>query len=80
MDVVDAVYDGSQPWPFPHQIMIGMVVRCTNPDEPFVLDETELARAAWFRYDDLPHLPPPLSLSRQMIDRWTEGRRAANTG
>lgn len=69
-------YGGSQAWPFPHQIMIGFTARYLGGE--VVIDETELAHAAWFSYDDLPELPPPLSLSRQLIDAWVAGRRAAH--
>jgi NAD+ diphosphatase len=67
------VYQGSQSWPFPHQIMIGFTCRYTHGE--IKLDEAELSEAAWFRYDALPELPPPLSLSRQIIDRWVSSRQ-----
>ena len=61
-------YAGSQPWPFPHQLMVGFTAEYAggelNPDG------AELERAAWFTRETLPDLPPPVSLSRQMIDRW----------
>jgi NAD+ diphosphatase len=81
--VADLEYAGSQPWPFPHQVMVGFFARFAGDHRPtqadLRLDETELARADWFRAGALPDLPPPLSLSRQMIDRWAArlwGRRA----
>ena len=67
-EVTDLVYQGSQPWPFPHQLMIGYTARYVSGD--LRLDEQELDHAAWFSADQLPSLPPPLSLSRQIIDRW----------
>jgi NAD+ diphosphatase len=74
VEVTDLAYFGSQPWPYPHQVMIGFTARCPAPDTPLRLDETELDDARWFRAEDLPELPPPLSLSRRMIDAWTYGR------
>lgn len=63
-------YAGSQPWPFPHQLMVGFTAEYAggelNPDG------TELERAAWFTRETLPDLPPPVSLSRQMIDAWAD--------
>ena len=63
-------YAGSQPWPFPHQLMVGFTAEYAggelNPDG------IELERAAWFTRETLPDLPPPVSLSRQMIDRWSQ--------
>ena len=35
-------------------------------------DGVELERAAWFTRETLPDLPPPVSLSRQMIDAWAK--------
>lgn len=73
---VDSVsYRGSQPWPFPHQLMIGFFARYVA-GEPRP-DPTELDEARWFHVDDLPAIPQPLSLSRQLIDAWVASRRAA---
>ena len=79
--VTDLVYVGSQPWPFPSQLMIGFTARCAasadGDDACLRLDEQELDHAAWFSANALPELPPPFSLSRQIIDAWTAGRRRA---
>ncbi len=65
-------YAGSQPWPFPHQLMIGFTAEFSSGDlNP---DGVELERAAWFTRETLPDLPPPVSLSRQMIDAWAKQR------
>ena len=74
LDVDDVTYRGSQPWPFPHQVMIGFWARYAGGE--IRIDERELDDARWFRYDDLPELPAPLSLSRQLIDAWVASRRA----
>ena len=63
-------YKGSQPWPYPNQLMLGFTARCSAPETPIVLDETELDRAAWFAPGALPPLPGKLSLSRALIDAW----------
>lgn len=68
VQITDIVYEGSQPWPFPHQLMVGFTARYTGGD--IRLDEEELDDARWFSANALPSLPPPLSLSRQIIDRW----------
>ncbi len=68
VDVTDIAYVSSQPWPFPHQLMIGFTARYTGGEiRP---DQLEIDKSAWFRFDQLPELPGPLSLSRQLIDRW----------
>ncbi len=72
--VADIVYHGSQPWPYPHQLMIGFTARATDPDAPLTVDESELDGAQWFNADDLPQLPGKLSLSRQLIDAWLSAK------
>jgi NAD+ diphosphatase len=70
LPVTDITYRGSQPWPFPQQVMIGYTARCTDPDRPMQLDTTELDDARWFTPDTMPELPGALSLSRKLIDDW----------
>ena len=67
-DVGVLAYAGSQPWPFPHQLMVGFTAEYAAGD--IVPDGVELERAAWFTRETLPDLPPAVSLSRQMIDAW----------
>lgn len=71
--VDDLVYVGSQSWPFPHQLMIGFTARYAGGE--IVVDKDELDRAGWFSADSLPALPPPISLSRRMIDAWKDALR-----
>lgn len=73
LEITDLAYAGSQPWPYPHQLMIGFTARYAGGE--IVIDETELERAAWFDVGSLPDLPPPVSLSRQMIDAWVAKQR-----
>jgi NAD+ diphosphatase len=61
-------YFGSQPWPFPHQLMIGFFAAWDTGD--IVLEETEIVDAGWFTPDALPMIPPPLSIARRLIDDW----------
>lgn len=72
LDVVDVAYQGSQAWPFPHQLMVGFTARYAGGE--IVPEEAELDGAAWFTADHLPDLPSPSSLSRQLINSWLEGR------
>jgi NAD+ diphosphatase len=64
--VDDIRYLGSQPWPFPHQLMVGFLARYRSGE--LRIDEQELEHAAWFDLDALPDLPPPLSISRRILD------------
>ncbi|GAB2623835.1 NAD(+) diphosphatase [Novilysobacter erysipheiresistens] len=70
-------YLGSQPWPFPGQLMLGFIA-VAEPDEPRVDDELEDAR--WFDADQVRaagtsddgdlQLSAPLSISRWLVDQW----------
>jgi NAD+ diphosphatase len=65
--VVDELrYTGSQSWPFPSQLMLGFTARYASGD--VVVDLEELESADWFELDNLPALPPPLSIARQILE------------
>ncbi len=59
------VYVKSQAWPFPHALMLGFLVPWVS-GEP-VPDGLEIVDARWFRRDNLPELPLPLSIARNLI-------------
>ena len=61
-------YWASQPWPFPHSLMLGFNADYVSGD--IVIDETEIIDAQWFAPDDLPQIPPGLSIARRLIDDW----------
>ncbi len=61
-------YARSQPWPFPHQIMVGFFAEFAGGEVR--IDREELDDARWFHVDALPHIPPPLSIARQLINAW----------
>jgi NAD+ diphosphatase len=68
IEVEDVRYFGSQPWPFPHSLMIGFTARWAAGE--LVPDEREIADAGWFRAEALPEIPPAISISRRLIDAW----------
>ena len=59
---------GSQPWPFPHSLMLGFHARYLGGE--VVVDGEEISEADWFGPDDLPELPGPISIARRLIDDW----------
>jgi NAD+ diphosphatase len=59
-------YFGSQPWPFPHSLMVGFTAEYAGGD--IALEEAEIADAQWFAAGNLPLLPPKMSIARQLID------------
>lgn len=66
--VTDVRYQGSQPWPFPHSLMVGFRARYESGE--LELDRTEIADAGWYRRDRLPMVPPGISIARSLIDAW----------
>lgn len=59
-------YFGSQPWPFPHNIMVGYVADYDSGD--IVIDPNELIAADWYSVDSLPEIPGEHSIARQLIN------------
>lgn len=73
IDVGGVRYWGSQPWPFPHSLMLGFRADYAGGD--IVCDPHEIVDAGWYRKDALPPIPPGISIARKLIDVWlTEPR------
>ncbi len=67
LEIRDIRYFGSQPWPFPHQLMIGFTAHYASGEIRPQADE--IAEAGWFsRTGELPRLPGKLSIARRLID------------
>ncbi len=67
LDIRDIRYFGSQPWPFPHQLMIGFTAHYAAGE--LALQADEIVEANWYsRRGELPHLPGKLSIARRLID------------
>lgn len=72
IEVRDPRYFGSQPWPFPHSLMIGFHASYASGE--LRVDPNELGDAKWFRFDALPTIPPRISIARALIDDWVTRR------
>jgi NAD+ diphosphatase len=70
IELTDIDYFGSQPWPFPHGIMIGF--QANHLSGEIALGDGELAEAGWYGREDLPEIPAKLSIARRLIDDWAE--------
>jgi NAD+ diphosphatase len=68
IDVGDIRYFGSQSWPFPHSLMLGF--SATWKSGEIVCEPSEILDAKWFDAAALPVIPPPMSISRKLIDAW----------
>jgi NAD+ diphosphatase len=76
--VVDPVYLGSQPWPFPASLMLGFHAKLAPGFDPANLtpDGEEILSVRWFTREELAAsletliLPGPVSIARAMIEHW----------
>ena len=59
-------YFASQPWPFPHSLMVAF--HCDYVAGDIVPQPGEIEAADWFRADRLPVLPHRLSIARRLIE------------
>ena len=74
-------YHSSQPWPFPSQLMIGLV--CEVDSEDAAPDQTELEAVAWLTRDEAraclagthPTIkaPPKIAIARTLMQAWVDG-------
>jgi NAD+ diphosphatase len=80
MRVVDPVYLGSQPWPFPASLMLGFTAR-VDPDLESTLmpDGAEIMDLRWFSREELAAslgeiiLPGHTSIARAILEHWYGG-------
>ena len=78
--VIDPVYVGSQPWPFPASLMLGFIAR-VDPTQESILtpDGEEIIDLRWFSRDELTSalptisLPGPTSIARAILESWYGG-------
>lgn len=72
-------YAGSQPWPFPSSLMLGFFG--TALTTVITVDADEIAEARWFSRRQITDLtaagdlllPPPVSISRWLVEKWHGG-------
>jgi NAD+ diphosphatase len=68
IEISEVSYWGSQPWPFPHSLMIGFRARYAGGE--LELDKDEIVDAGWYAASELPTIPPGMSIARRLIDDW----------
>jgi len=68
IEVREIRYFGSQPWPFPDSLMIAFTAEFSGGELRPAPGEME--DVGWFKVDELPIVPPRLSIARQLIDSW----------
>lgn len=78
--VVDPIYLGSQPWPFPASLMLGFIAK-VDPSVESILtpDGDEIIDLRWFSRDELTaalteiRLPGATSIARAILEHWYGG-------
>jgi NAD+ diphosphatase len=68
IEVGNVEYRGSQPWPFPHQLMIGFGAHYESGE--VTLDQDEIVEAEWFTRETAPVFPSNMSIAGKLIDEW----------
>lgn len=72
LKVRDIRYHGSQPWPFPHSLMIAFTAEYESGD--IRVDQTEIAEARWFGPgDEIPRIPHGISIASHLINAHLPG-------
>jgi NAD+ diphosphatase len=66
VSLAEIEYFGSQPWPFPHSLMVAF--RCCYAEGQVRVNDHELEDVQWFTADAMPQLPPRMSIAHQLID------------
>jgi len=66
IEVKNLRYFASQPWPFPHSLMIAFTAEHAGGE--IVVDGTELKDAGWYTADALPRIPDRMTVARRLID------------
>ena len=73
-------YHSSQPWPFPSQLMIGLI--CDVSHDRAAPDQTELEAVVWLTRDEARAVlagthaevlaPPPIAIARTLLQAWVD--------
>lgn len=66
IEIGELRYFSSQPWPYPHSLMIGFFAAWQAGELHF--DSKEIAEGGFYPIDQLPPLPGKLSIARALID------------
>ena len=69
-------YFGSQPWPFPDSMMIGLTAEYDEGE--ITPDGMEIDNAKWFRAEDLPSFPGNVSIAGKLIEWFAHNSGAQN--
>ncbi len=68
LQVGEVDFRGSQPWPFPHQLMVGFGAQYVGGE--ITIDGQEIVEAEWFTPADAPVFPTNMSIAGRLIEGW----------
>ncbi len=68
IEVDDIAYFGSQPWPFPHSLMLAFTAKWKSGE--IRIDEKEIEDAGWFSPEEFPQIPSTLSIAGKLIEHF----------
>ncbi len=81
LNTLSVRYHSSQPWPFPSNLMIGLIAEVDDGEAS--ADQAELETVRWFEREEATALlqgeldglsaPPPLAIAHQLIKSWVAG-------
>jgi len=66
LEVDNIEYFASQPWPFPHSLMVAFT--CDYAGGEIRVDGEEILEADWYHPGDLPRRPGPISIAGRLIE------------
>lgn len=69
-------YFSSQPWPFPHSLMVAFTAEHAAGE--IAIDGQEIVEAGWYPPDRLPRIPDRISIARRLIDWFVETHSPAS--
>ncbi len=70
LEICNIRYHSSQPWPFPHSIMIGFTADYAGGE--LRIDHHELADAGWYTPEKMPTIPPESTIARKLIEEYLQ--------
>ena len=81
VEVGEITYFGSQPWPFPGQLMVGF--RASYVSGEIAVQQSEIVEARWFTAPEVEHLTTPrggFSIAGWLIDSWLAEQTGSGSG
>ena len=77
VEVKNIRYFASQPWPFPHSLMIAFTAEHAAGE--IRVDDAELLDAGWYAADAFPAIPDPITVARRLIDWFAATTRGGSS-